>query len=308
MKRVLVIGAGGQDGRILSRKLILENTVTYVHSSSIKVTEPFKDASSINFYDLQETREFLKYSKFSEIYFLGAQSSVGKSFIDPCGTFQSNTIPVLHVLESIRSVTPHTKLFHPASGDMFGSCTAKGACEDTPFSPKSPYAVSKVAAYNLVQNFRQCYGLHVVNGILFNHESFYRDERFVTGKIVNSALRIARGQQDKLELGNIHIKRDWGCAHEYMDAALLQMRAEVPNDYVIATGKTTSLLDFCEITFSCLGLNHQDYVMTRDQQLRPMDIDVTYGDPRKIKADLGWFAKKQLPEMIADWIYNLNAA
>lgn len=297
----LVVGSTGQDGTLLCRSLVKKDSSVVGTSRSFVDDEVDWPTFKLDYLNRSEVENFLESNGFSEIYFLGAQSSVGKSFEEPHDTFFSNTIPILNVLDWIKRNSPNTRFFHASSGEIFGT-QLNPANEATKYSPLSPYAVSKLAATELVKNYRTAYGIFAVNGILFNHESFLRDERFVTGKIINSAIRIKLNLQEKLYLGNIDIERDWGAAEDYVEAMQLMMQSDMNEDFIIATGVKTSLKTFCDMVFAELDLYSADHLVLGDTKLRPLDLKTSCGDPTKIYNKLNWKAEKSVEDLIKDWI------
>jgi GDPmannose 4,6-dehydratase len=298
---ILVVGSTGQDGTLLCESLMRKGKAVIGTSRNKATDKADWPIFKLNYLDRSMVENFLNSHNFTEIYFLGAQSSVGKSFDEPHDTFYSNTIPILNVLDWIKNNSPQTKFFHASSGEIFGS-RKSGASELSCYYPLSPYAVSKLAATELVKNYRMAYGLFAVNGILFNHESYLRDERFVTGKIVNSAIRIKLKLQDKLYLGNIEIERDWGSAEDYVEAMQLMMKSNINDDFVIATGKKTSLKCFCDLVFAELGMNSLDFIEADNEKFRPLDLKTSFGDPDKIYRQLNWKAKTSIEELISNWV------
>ncbi len=233
-----------------------------------------------------------------ELYNLAGQTSVGLSFSLPVETFESISVGTLNVLECMRMLKLGIKFYNAGSSEAFGN-TPDGAQEDTLFQPRSPYATAKAAAHYSVANYREAYQLFCCTGILFNHESPLRPSRFVTKKIVSTAARIKKGSSEKLELGRIDIKRDWGWAPEYVEAMWLMLQQNHPDDYVIATGVSTSLQDYVSQVFECLGLNWRDFVTISPGLKRPSDIDISFGHAAKAEKILGWKPKVQLPEIIS---------
>jgi GDPmannose 4,6-dehydratase len=301
LKTALICGVGGQDGAYLSR-LLLEK--------GYRVFGTSRDAQGGGFSNLQRlgVRErvgllsmapedfrsvFMAFKSVQpdEVYFLAGQSSVGLSFEQPAETIQSFTLGTLNVLEACRMINKPIRQYHAGSSECFGDTVGVPATESTPFNPRSPYAVAKASAYWLVNNYRDAYGLYACTGILFNHESPLRPHRFVTQKIVQSAIRIAAGSAEKLTLGRMDISRDWGWAPDYVEAMWLMLQQQNPEDYVIATGHTFSLQEFVETSFEVLHLDWRDHVIQDKNLFRPSDILINSADPRKARAQLGWVAK-----------------
>ena len=233
-----------------------------------------------------------------EVYYLAGQTSVGLSFGMPAETLESVMMGVLNVLEAIRIRHKPCRLYNAGSSECFGETPPEGANEDTPFRPRSPYAVAKSSAHWLIANYREAYGIHASTGILFNHESPLRPKKFVTQKIVSGALRIARGEASTLDLGVLAVTRDWGWAPEYVTAMWLMLQQEAPDDYVIATGRPYSLEDFVREAFAVHGLDWTDYVRLDVKFARPSDISFSSGDPRKARERLGWAATRSMPDVV----------
>lgn len=298
MKTAVIFGVSGQDGAFLS-KLLLEKNYRV-----IGVSRDIRRASLYNlaYLDIRDDIELISSSIIeiqgvlkvlgdygpAEIYNLAGQSSVGLSFEKPLETYQSISTATLNLLEAIRTLQMPTRLFNAGSGECFGDTGGGATDEDTPFCPNSPYAVAKAAAFWQVANYRDVYGLFACTGILFNHESFLRPEKFVTRKIVKTACRIAGGSGEKLTLGNMAIERDWGWAPEYVDAMWRMLQQETPEDYILATGTTCSLEKFVAAVFERLGLSWQEFVITDERFMRPTDIRTVRTNPGKAKRKLNW--------------------
>ena len=227
---------------------------------------------------------------------------MGLSFDQPAETIQSAVIGTLNMLEACRMFNKEIKLYHAGSSECFGDTQGQSANEETPFNPRSPYGVAKASAFWLVNNYREAYGLFACTGMLFNHESPLRPSRFVTQKIVQGAKRIANGSDEKLKLGLLDIKRDWGWAPEYVDAMWRMLQLDKPKDFVIATGVTHSLEDFVSYAFKIQGLNWQEHVISDHSLFRPTDLSVSRADPRRAKKGLGWQAKVTMEQVIEKMI------
>ncbi len=301
-KTALICGISGQDGAYLAQTL-LEKGYTVHGTSRDAQTASFhrldrlgiRDQVQLNSMALTDFRSVLQVLtkvEPDEIYNLAGQSSVGLSFEQPVETLESITLGTLNLLETIRFLNQPIRFYNASSSECFGDTTT-AADETTPFRPRSPYAVAKAAAFWEVANYREAYGLFACSGILANHESPLRPERFVTQKIVSAACRVAQGDPRPLRLGNISIQRDWGWAPEYVQAMHLMLQQEQPDDYVIATGETHSLAEFVAAAFECVGLHWQDHVISDDTLLRPSDIGISRCNPSKALKHLGWRA--QLP-------------
>jgi GDPmannose 4,6-dehydratase len=238
--------------------------------------------------DFRSVLQVLTAVQPDEIYNLAGQSSVGLSFDQPVETLESISVGTLNLLEAIRFMKLPTRLYNAGSSECFGNTGGQPADENTPFRPRSPYAVAKATAFWEIANYREAYNLYASTGILFNHESPLRPERFVTQKIVRSACRIASGAPDKLKLGNIDIARDWGWAPEYVEAMWLILQQEKADDFVIATGESNRLEDFVAEVFRCVGLEWREHVESDPSLLRPSEIMVSRANPEKSARMLGW--------------------
>jgi GDPmannose 4,6-dehydratase len=232
-----------------------------------------------------------------EIYNLAGQTSVGLSFEQPVETMESITVGTLNLLEAIRFIGAPIKFYNAGSSECFGDTGDQAAEETTPFHPQSPYAVAKAAALWEVANYRKAYNLFACSGILFNHESPLRPERFVTQKIVASACRIAQGHLEKLYLGDVSIQRDWGWAPEYVKAMHQMLQQEQPDDFVIATGEACRLEDFVAEVFTCLDLDWREHVLIDTSLFRPTDIAISQGNPTKARQQLGWQAQHKMRDI-----------
>jgi GDPmannose 4,6-dehydratase len=233
------------------------------------------------------------------IYNLSGQTAVALSFDQPASTINSIAVATFNILEAIRILNPRIRFYNAASSECFGNTPPEGADESTPFQPRSPYAVAKSAAFWTVANYREAYGLFACSGILFNHESPLRPERFVTQKIVHKASQIARGQtRGPLELGNIEVYRDWGWAPEYTNAMWLMMQQPAPDDFVIATGKGATLREFVAAAFAAFGLDWQNHVLSVPELLRPTDVTFSIGRPKRAEERLRWKANIKMPDVV----------
>jgi GDPmannose 4,6-dehydratase len=308
-KIALICGISGQDGAYLARLLLdkgyqVHGTARDAQMSSFGNLELLGEKDRITFHsmalnDFRSVLQILAKVQPDEIYNLAGQSSVGLSFEQPVETLESISVGTLNLLEAIRFLHLPIRLYNAGSGECFGNTGGEAADETTPFRPRSPYAVAKSTAFWEIANYREAYDLYACTGILFNHESPLRPERFVTRKIVKAACRIARGSQEKLRLGNISIARDWGWAPEYVEAMWLILQQDNPDDFVIATGETNTLEEFVAEAFSCLGLDWQDHVVADPSLLRPSEIMVSQGNPAKAAGILGWRAKYKMRAVVA---------
>ncbi len=255
------------------------------------------DLLSININDFRSVLQTLLRTKPDEVYNLAGQSSVGLSFEQPVETLESISVGTLNLLEAIRFSNLPIKFYNAGSSECFGDTGSLAANEMTPFRPRSPYGVAKAAAFWQVANYREAYTIQASTGILFNHESPLRPERFVTQKIVATACRIADSSGEVLTLGNIDIARDWGWAPDYVEAMWLMLQQEQPDDYVIATGQTNKLRDFIRVVFETVGLRWEDHVRTDASFLRPTDIAEGHADPGKARTQLNWEANRKMEDV-----------
>jgi GDPmannose 4,6-dehydratase len=249
--------------------------------------------------DFRSVLQVLLRVKPAEVYNLSGQSSVGLSFDQPVETLESLATGTLNLLEAIRFSGLPIRLYSAGSGEVFGDTNGVLATEEMRFAPRSPYAVAKAAAYWQVTNYREAYQLYACTGILFNHESPLRPERYVTRKIVAAACRIADGSDETLVLGNMDIARDWGWAPEYVEAMWLMLQEEKADDYIVATGETHTLEEFVAAAFGCVGLDWHDHVRSDASLFRPADIKRGAADPSKANSKLGWKATKQFGDVVA---------
>ncbi|GAB4539239.1 MAG: GDP-mannose 4,6-dehydratase [Pleurocapsa sp.] len=308
MKKALICGISGQDGAYLA-KLLLDKGYVVCGTSRDAQVSSFRNLLRLGI------REQIKYESLvptdfrsvlqvitkiqpDEIYNLAGQTSVGLSFNQPVETLESIATGTLNFLEAIRFTNAPIKFYNAGSSESFGDIGDRPADETTPFRPRSPYAVAKSTAFWQVANYREAYDIFACSGILFNHESPLRPERFVTQKIIAAACRMARGSNEQLHLGNISVKRDWGWAAEYVEAMYLMLQQEQPDDYVVATGQSYSLEEFVAETFKCVGLDWKDRVTTDYSLLRPTDLAVSKANPQKAQEKLGWSAKYRMPDIV----------
>ena len=310
-KTALICGLSGQDGAYLARLLVakgyaVHGTARDAQMASFGHLQRFGIKCQINYHsmalnDFRSVLQVLTKVQPDEIYNLAGQSSVGLSFDQPVETLESISVGTLNLLEAIRFTSRPIRFYSAGSSECFGNTSDIPADEDTPFRPRSPYAVAKAAAFWEVANYRDAYNIFACTGILFNHESPLRPERFVTKKIVNTALRIATGSPEKLKLGNIEIARDWGNAEEYVDAMWRMLQQPKPIDFVIATGETNTLQDFVSAVFDALQLDWRDHVVSDASLLRPSEIMISRGNPIRAKQQLGWQATMKMRDVVA-WI------
>lgn len=310
MKIALITGITGQDGSYLAQFLLQKGYE--VHGIVRRVADenpkhrlsrlnPFIDkitlhAGSIDNY--ASVFSVIEKVKPDECYHLAAQSFVSNSFEDAFTTIDTNINGTLYTLSALKEKVPACKFYFAATSEMFGKVKATPQNEETPFHPRSPYGISKVAGFDLTRNYRESYGLFACSGILFNHESPLRGYEFVTRKITNTAAKIKLGLDKELRLGNLNAKRDWGYAGDYVEAMWLMLQQDEPEDFVIATGETHSVEDFTRLTFEHLDLNWKDYVTIDEKYYRPAEVDLLIGDYRKAQQKLGWEPKMTFEQLV----------
>lgn len=310
--RALIFGVGGQDGAYLAR-LLLDKGYE-VHGTSRDIDAARFDGlrrlgiiddialHSTSLTDYRSLLDTLRAVRPDEIYNLSAQSSVGLSFDQPIETLNSIANATVNLLEAVRFLERDVRLYNASSSEMFGDTRRRPADETTLFQPHSPYGIAKAAAHWLVESYRKGYGLYACSGILFNHESPLRGERFVTSKIVRAAVDISQGVDRRLSLGNLSVVRDWGWAPEYVEAMWLMLQQAEPEDFVIATGTPASLEDFTSAAFARLGLDWRDHVDHDPGFVRPYEVDYTVGNASRAADRLGWTARLRMPRISAELV------
>ena len=309
MKSALITGITGQDGAYLSRLLLqkgyqVHGLIARRGSDTLwrlKDLDVLGDVRLVDgdLVDLASLIRAMEASGAIEVYNLGAQSFVGTSWQQPVLTGQVSGLGAVNVLEAVRIVNPQARFYQASTSEMYGRVQEPMQSETTPFYPRSPYGAAKMYAHWMTVNYRESFGLHATSGILFNHESPLRGPEFVTRKITMAAARIARGLQRTLRLGNLEARRDWGYAEDYVEAMWRMLQQDTPDDYVVATGVTTTVARFCELAFAQVGLNWRDYVETDPAFLRPAEVDLLLGDPSKAKRVLGWSARTSVEALVA---------
>ena len=310
--KALITGITGQDGAYLAQFLLQKNYQVYgltarrTSDSLWRLRElDIEDAVKLINGDMMDPASLVRAMELSEadeVYNLAAQSFVGTAWEQPTLTGQVTALGVTHLLEAIRLTNSKAKFYQASSSEMFGLIQAEQQNEKTPFYPRSPYAVAKVYGHWITVNYRESFGIHASNGILFNHESPLRGIEFVSRKISHAVANIQLGKSKKLYLGNIDAKRDWGFAGDYIEAMWLMLQQEIPDDYVIATGRSTSVRELCKLAFNYIGLDYEDYIIIDQKLFRPAEVDVLLGDPRKANLMLGWKAKTSLEELIVGMV------
>ncbi len=294
--KALITGITGQDGSYLAELLLEKGYEVYgmMRRSSTETAERIehlKDRLHLVNADLLDEMSLIHVLEDiapDEIYNLAAQSFVHTSWTQPVLTGEFTALGVTRMLDAMRFVCPKARFYQASSSEMYGKVHAIPQSEETPFHPRSPYAVAKVYGHYITLNYRESYNLFTVSGILFNHESPRRGKEFVTRKITDGVARIKHGLQKELRMGNLDAKRDWGFAGDYVKAMWLMLQQDKPDDYVIATGETHSVKEFLELAFARVGLNWKDYVVIDPKFLRPAEVDLLLGDPTKAKTQLGW--------------------
>jgi GDPmannose 4,6-dehydratase len=314
MKRALITGVTGQDGAYLSQLLLEKGYEVYGllrRSASADVIDSRLRWLGINgqvrmfdgdLLDLSSVLRILREVKPDEVYNLGAQSFVKTSWTQPILTGQVTALGVGIMLEAVRLEVPNARFYQASSSEMYGLIQEPMQSETTPFYPRSPYAVAKLYGHWITVNYRESFGLHASSGILFNHESPLRGIEFVTRKVTDGAARIKLGLAETLPMGNLDATRDWGHARDFVRAMHLMLQQEVAEDYVVATGRTTSIRDMCALAFCHVGLNYEDHVTIDPAFLRPAEVEVLLGNPAKARTKLGWTAEISLEEMISEMV------
>ena len=308
MKRALITGITGQDGAYLSKLLLSKGYKVYGvdRRTSLATTDRLHYLAVVDDVTLLDGDvtdqgslvRALRTAEPDEIYNLAAQSFVGASWQQPALTAEVTGVGAVNVLEAIRHVNPKIRFYQASTSEMFGLAQEEPQSETTPFHPRSPYAVSKLMAHWMTVNYRESFGLFTCAGILFNHESPIRGIEFVTRKITDGVARIKHGLANELRLGNLEAKRDWGFAGDYVEAMWLMLQANDPREYVVATGRTSSVGDFCRMAFAHVGLNWRDYVRVDQQFARPAEVPALWGNATRAKVELGWEPTVSLEELV----------
>ena len=313
-KRALITGITGQDGAYLAQLLLSKGYEVFgmarrssssdINTSRLKWLKIDRDVRIVdgNLLDLSGLIRLVQDIKPDEVYNLAAQSFVASSWQQPILTSQVTALGVTNVLEALRLVRPEARFYQASSSEMYGLVQNPIQSETTPFYPRSPYAVAKLYGHWITVNYRESFGLHASSGILFNHESPLRGIEFVTRKVTNGVARIKLGLERELRLGNITAQRDWGHAKDYVKAMWLMLQQDKPDDYVVATGRTSTVRTMCEIAFSHAGLNIDEHLVIDPAFFRPAEVELLLGDPSKAKAKLGWEPTTSMEDMIREMV------
>ena len=313
-RRALITGITGQDGSYLAELLVSKGYEVHGIVRRIALEDPehrlarlaaVRDRITLHAASLESYASIYQaVAKIvpHECYHLAAQSFVSYSFDDEFSTLNANINGTHFLLAAMKNVAPHSRFYFAGSSEMFGKAEEVPQSERTHFHPRSSYGISKVAGFELTRNYREAYDLHASSGILFNHESPRRGYEFVTRKITAGLARILAGKSKQLKLGNLDAKRDWGHAREYVQAMWLMLQQPEPDDYVIATGETHSVREFCEAVFACAGLDYRDYVVTDADLFRPAEVNILLGDATKARNQLGWNHKTTFSQLVQEMV------
>lgn len=313
-KRALVTGITGQDGSYLAELLVSKGYDVHGLVRRVALEDPAHRLGRLETVQDRITLHAASLESFAslfkvvtevdphECYHLAAQSFVSYSFDDEFSTLNTNINGTHYLLAALRQASPECRFYFAGSSEMFGKVAQVPQAEETRFHPRSTYGISKVCGYELTRNYREAYKTYAVNGILFNHESPRRGYEFVTRKITSGVARIAAGKAKELPLGNLDAKRDWGHAREYVDAMWRMLQQPEPDDYVVATGETHSVREFCELAFSAVNLDYRDYVKVDQRFYRPAEVDLLVGDASKARRVLGWEPKVTFRELVQEMV------
>src|SRR4026207_2571167 len=309
-KRALITGISGQDGSYLAEHLLSLGYEVHGLVRRVALEDPTRRFTRldrlIESIELQPASmesypsifSIISKHEFDECYHLAAQSFVAESFADGFSTMNTNINGTHYMLAALRELQPQCRFYFAGSSEMFGKVRQTPQNEGTPFHPRSPYGISKVAGFDLTRNYREAYDMFCLSGILFNHEGPRRGYEFVTRKITSTVAQIKLGLANELRLGNLEAKRDWGHAKDYVRAMRLMLQRDTPDDYVVATGETHTVREFCELAFGHVGLDYRDFVVHAPEYLRPTEVDLLLGDASKARAILGWKPKTTFTELV----------
>jgi GDPmannose 4,6-dehydratase len=313
-QRALITGITGQDGSYLAELLVAKGYEVHGTVRRVALEDPAHRLARLNTVRDKITLHAASVESFASIfkvvadvkpdecYHLAAQSFVSYSFDDEFSTFNTNINGTHFVLGALRQIVPSCRFYFAGSSEMFGKVAQVPQTEETPFHPRSAYGISKVAGYELTRNYREAYNAFAVSGILFNHESPRRGFEFVTRKITSGIARILAGEASQVALGNLEARRDWGHAREYVEAMWRMLQQEAPDDYVVATGETHSVREFCQAAFAEVNLDYRDYVVKDERFFRPAEVDVLVGNAAKARRLLGWEPKTTFCELVREMV------
>jgi len=316
MKKAFITGITGQDGSYLAELLLSKGYEVHGAVRRVAIENPHQRFWRINnildkihLHEVSVENYGSVYNTVSKIlpdecYHLAAQSFVADSFKDPFTTMEININGTLNVLEALRNLCPKCHFYFAASSEMFGKARETPQNENTPFHPRSPYGISKVAGFDLTRNYRESYNMFACSGVLFNHESSRRGFEFVTRKITSTLAKILCGEEKELRLGNLEAKRDWGHSMDYVTAMYMMLQHNNPMDFVISTGETYSIKDFLEVAFGHVGLSWEDYVVVDPRFYRPADVELLVGNSALAKKELGWYPDVLFDELVIDMVRN----
>jgi GDPmannose 4,6-dehydratase len=313
-KKALITGITGQDGSYLAERLLAEGYEVHGLVRRVALEDPARrfarithllDRVTLHPASLESYPSIFSVvsrHEFDECYHLAAQSFVAESFTDGFSTMNTNINGTHYMLAALRELRPACRFYFAGSSEMFGKVVETPQTETTRFHPRSPYGISKVAGFDLTRNYREAYGMFCASGILFNHESARRGHEFVTRKITSAVARIKLGLADELPLGNLEARRDWGHARDYVRAMHLMLQQEAPDDYVVATGETHTVREFCERAFARAGLDYREYVKIDERYYRPAEVDLLIGDPSKARRELGWEPQYTFGQLVDEMV------
>jgi GDPmannose 4,6-dehydratase len=319
-KRALITGITGQDGSYLAELLLSLGYEVHGLVRRVALEDPQRRFTRIahllddvtlhpaSLESYPSIFHVVSKHEFTECYHLAAQSFVAESFRDGFSTMNTNINGTHYMLAALRELQPSCRFYFAGSSEMFGKVRETPQNESTPFHPRSPYGISKVAGFELTRNYREAYDMFCVSGILFNHEGPRRGYEFVTRKITSTVAQIKLGLSNELRLGNLDAKRDWGHAKDYVRAMHLMLQRDTPEDYVVATGETHTVKEFCELAFGEVGLDYEEYVRTDERFLRPAEVDLLVGDATKARTDLGWKSNYTFPQLVSEMVQSDLAA
>jgi GDPmannose 4,6-dehydratase len=314
VRKALITGITGQDGSYLAELLLSKGYEVHATVRRVALEDPSRRLSRISSFADQvhlhpaslesfpSLYQVIRSVRPDECYHLAAQSFVSYSFDDEFSTLNVNINGTHYMLAALKDLAPECRFYFAGSSEMFGEVAETPQRETTPFHPRSPYGISKVAGFDLTRNYREAYGMHASSGMLFNHESPRRGFEFVTRKITSGVARILAGQAKELSLGNLHARRDWGHARDYVEAMWLMLQQDNPDDYVVATGKSYSVRNFVDMAFGLVNLKAEDYLVNDPGLYRPSEVHSLIGDPAKAKAKLGWQATCGFEQLVRDMV------